>query len=385
MSTIRLKNISKAYNRISVMDNIELTIDEGEFVAFVGPSGCGKSTLLRMIAGLEQQTTGSILIDNKDVSHLPPAKRGIGMVFQTYALYPHLTVFNNMALALKQAKLSKLDIQQRVDDAAKVLRLEQYLKRKPAELSGGQRQRVAIGRAMVRKPKVFLLDEPLSNLDAALRTEVRLELAKLHRQLSSTMIYVTHDQVEAMTLADRIVVLNEGKIEQVGDPLTLYHHPDNQFVAEFIGSPKINLLPAELSTSGQQITLSSGLFKSINWPWQPNTTATKVKLGIRPEDIEVTTDHNNAAMVGKIIMKESLGSDSYIYVSLSHDYNMVVRVTADQPCFVGQSIGLILNLSRSHLFAENGRSLKTPAQEQLKQTISVKKGIAAKDEPAQIA
>ncbi|MDE1465120.1 ABC transporter ATP-binding protein [Spartinivicinus poritis] len=385
MSTIQLKNISKAYNRISVMDNIELAIDEGEFVAFVGPSGCGKSTLLRMIAGLEQQTTGKILIDNKDVSHLPPAKRGIGMVFQTYALYPHLTVFNNMALALKQAKLSKLDIQQRVDDAAKVLRLEQYLKRKPAELSGGQRQRVAIGRAMVRKPKVFLLDEPLSNLDAALRTEVRLELAKLHRQLSSTMIYVTHDQVEAMTLADRIVVLNEGKIEQVGDPLTLYHHPVNQFVAEFIGSPKINLLPAELSTSGQQITLSSALFKSIRWPWQPNTAVTTVKLGIRPEDVEVTTNHKQATMVGKIIMKESLGCDSYIYVSLSHDYNMIVRVTADQPCFVGQSIGLVLNLSRAHLFAENGRSLKTSVKEQLKQSISVKKDAAAKDESAQIA
>ncbi|WP_163835297.1 ABC transporter ATP-binding protein [Spartinivicinus ruber] len=369
MSTIQLTNISKTYNRVTVMENIDLSIAEGEFVAFVGPSGCGKSTLLRMIAGLEQQTTGNIIIDNQDVSKLPPAKRGIGMVFQTYALYPHLTVFNNMALALKQAKLKKPEIEQRLAEAAKVLRLEKYLNRKPAELSGGQRQRVAIGRAMVRKPKVFLLDEPLSNLDAALRTEVRLELAKLHRRLSSTMIYVTHDQVEAMTLADRIVVLNEGKIEQVGEPLTLYHQPANQFIAEFIGSPKINLLPAELTTDNRKVTLTSYLFKPIKWPWQLNEKVKKVKLGVRPEDIELMSNHQQAELVGKIIMKEALGCDSYLYVNLADDYNLVVRITADQPCFVGQSVGLKLNLSRVHLFAENGQSLKTSVNESMKSTV----------------
>ncbi|TGV72761.1 ATP-binding cassette domain-containing protein, partial [Mesorhizobium sp. M00.F.Ca.ET.149.01.1.1] len=240
MGSLKIENVKKAFGPVEVLKGIDLQVNDGEFVVFVGPSGCGKSTLLRVIAGLEDSTSGHVLIDGADVSVTPPAKRGIAMVFQTYALYPHLTVKNNMALGLKQAGTPAAEIERRIKIASAMLSLEPYLERRPAELSGGQRQRVAIGRAVVREPKLFLFDEPLSNLDAALRVNTRLEIAQLHRRLKATMIYVTHDQVEAMTLADKIVVLNAGRIEQIGSPMELYNSPANEFVAGFIGSPKMN-------------------------------------------------------------------------------------------------------------------------------------------------
>ncbi|TIU90903.1 MAG: ABC transporter ATP-binding protein, partial [Mesorhizobium sp.] len=242
MGSLNIENVKKAFGPVEVLKGINLEVTDGEFVVFVGPSGCGKSTLLRVIAGLEDSTSGRVVIDGADVSATPPAKRGIAMVFQTYALYPHLTVKNNMGLGLKQAGTPAAEIDRRIGIASSMLSLEPYLSRRPAELSGGQRQRVAIGRAVVREPKLFLFDEPLSNLDAALRVNTRLEIAQLHRRLKATMIYVTHDQVEAMTLADKIVVLNAGKIEQIGGPMELYNSPANEFVAGFIGSPKMNFV-----------------------------------------------------------------------------------------------------------------------------------------------
>ncbi|WP_292292490.1 ABC transporter ATP-binding protein, partial [Mesorhizobium sp.] len=239
MGSLNIENVKKAFGPVEVLKGIDLEVNDGEFVVFVGPSGCGKSTLLRVIAGLEDSTSGRVVIDGQDVSVTPPAKRGIAMVFQTYALYPHLTVKNNMGLGLKQAGTPAAEIDRRIGIASSMLSLEPYLERRPAELSGGQRQRVAIGRAVVREPKLFLFDEPLSNLDAALRVNTRLEIAQLHRRLKATMIYVTHDQVEAMTLADKIVVLNAGRIEQIGGPMELYNSPANEFVAGFIGSPKM--------------------------------------------------------------------------------------------------------------------------------------------------
>src|SRR5215212_2498175 len=244
MADVVLKNVQKSFGRIKVIHGVDLDIRDGEFVVFVGPSGCGKSTLLRLIAGLEDITAGDLFIGGERVNDLVPAKRGIAMVFQSYALYPHMNVYDNMAFGLELAKSSKAEIDAKVREAARMLQIEALLERKPRQLSGGQRQRVAIGRAIVRDPRVFLFDEPLSNLDAALRVQMRVEIAKLHHELSATMIYVTHDQVEAMTLADRIVVLDAGRVMQFGSPLELYHHPANRFVAGFIGSPKMNILPA---------------------------------------------------------------------------------------------------------------------------------------------
>src|SRR3954452_4537961 len=246
MADVKLRGIIKSFGELTIIKGIDLDIRDNEFVVFVGPSGCGKSTLLRLIAGLEEITDGELWIDGMEVSDLPPAQRGIAMVFQSYALYPHMTVYENMGFGLKIAKYKKDEIARRVENAARILQIEHLLDRKPKELSGGQRQRVAIGRAIVREPKVFLFDEPLSNLDAALRGQTRVEIARLHRELGATTIYVTHDQVEAMTLADRVVVLRDGAIEQVGAPLELYHRPSNRFVAGFIGSPKMNFLPATL-------------------------------------------------------------------------------------------------------------------------------------------
>ena len=246
MTALILKNICKSFGAVDVLKNIDLTVEEGEFVVFVGPSGCGKSTLLRVIAGLEDATDGTIEIAGAVVNDIPPARRGIAMVFQSYALYPHLTVENNMSLALKQEKQPKTEIAGRIAEASRILSLEDYLARRPSELSGGQRQRVAIGRAIVREPKLFLFDEPLSNLDAALRMNTRIEIAKLHRTLKASMIYVTHDQTEAMTLASKIVVLRDGRVEQVGAPMELYNNPANRFVAGFLGSPAMNFFPAEL-------------------------------------------------------------------------------------------------------------------------------------------
>src|SRR3954451_19607648 len=261
MATLELNNIRKSYLAHEVIKGVDLQVADREFVVFVGPSGCGKSTLLRMIAGLEEITDGELSIDGKRVNEVGPADRGLAMVFQSYALYPHMTVRDNMAFALRMAGVPKPERQRKVDEAARILQLEPYLERRPKDLSGGQRQRVAIGRAIVRQPKVFLFDEPLSNLDAALRGQMRIELLRLHEELKATMIYVTHDQVEAMTMADKIVVLQAGRVEQVGSPLELYHHPTNLFVAGFIGSPRMNMLPVrvvEANGVGTMVALASG-------------------------------------------------------------------------------------------------------------------------------
>ncbi|WEX10387.1 ABC transporter ATP-binding protein [Chelativorans sp. AA-79] len=289
MGSLTLENIRKSFGATEVLKGIDLEVKNGEFVIFVGPSGCGKSTLLRVVAGLEDATDGQVLIDGQVVDNVPPAKRGIAMVFQSYALYPHLTVRDNMGLGLKQAGHPRDEIRERVATASAMLGLDDYLERRPAELSGGQRQRVAIGRAIVRNPKLFLFDEPLSNLDAALRVNTRLEIARLHRKLDATMVYVTHDQVEAMTLADRIVILNGGRIEQVGTPMELYNRPANLFVAGFIGSPRMNFVEAErLGQNGAKT------------------------LGVRPEHI--TVDPEAGDWKGSVLHVEHLGADTVLYL-----------------------------------------------------------------------
>ena len=305
MGSLELKSIRKAFGTHEVLKGIDLEVKDGEFVIFVGPSGCGKSTLLRVIAGLEDATSGSVRIDGAEVINTPPAKRGIAMVFQSYALYPHLTVKDNMGLGLKQAGTEKTEIDKRVAKASSMLALDPYLARRPAELSGGQRQRVAIGRAIVREPKLFLFDEPLSNLDAALRVQTRLEIAGLHRRLKATMIYVTHDQVEAMTLADKIVVLNAGAIEQIGSPMDLYNRPANIFVAGFIGSPQMNFIPAEKLGDAE----AQGDVKTI---------------GIRPEHIALSREGGD--WKGKVIHVEHLGADTIVYLETEATGLLTVRL-----------------------------------------------------------
>jgi multiple sugar transport system ATP-binding protein len=313
VGSLTLKNIRKSFGTVEVLKGIDLDVKHGEFVIFVGPSGCGKSTLLRIIAGLEDKSEGQVIIDDEDVSLAAPAKRGIAMVFQTYALYPHLTVKDNMGLGLKQAGTPAAEINSRVGKASGMLSLVDYLARRPAELSGGQRQRVAIGRALVREPKLFLFDEPLSNLDAALRVNTRLEIAKLHRDLGATMIYVTHDQVEAMTLADRIVVLNGGKIEQIGSPMELYNKPANKFVAGFIGSPQMNFIePAKVEDSGA------------------------VTIGVRPEHLIL--DRKAGDWRGRIFHVEHLGADTNIYVELDKGGMITVRENGESHYDVGETV-----------------------------------------------
>jgi len=301
MGALTIQNIRKSFGKVEVLKGIDLDVRDGEFVVFVGPSGCGKSTLLRIIAGLEDASSGNVLIDGKSVVGVPPSARGIAMVFQTYALYPHLTVKDNMSLGLKQAKTPAAEIEKRVEAASSMLSLGPYLARRPAELSGGQRQRVAIGRALVREPKLFLFDEPLSNLDAALRVNTRLEIAQLHRRLKATMIYVTHDQVEAMTLADKIVVLNAGRIEQVGPPMELYNAPANEFVAGFIGSPKMNFIEASRIGDAEAKT-----------------------IGVRPEHL--TVDHHSGTWKGTVIHAEHLGADTNLYLDTEQAGLITVRL-----------------------------------------------------------
>ena len=301
MAKIQLKNIKKSYGAVDVIKGIDLTIEKGEFMVFVGPSGCGKSTLLRLISGLEEITTGDMTFDNERVNNLIPSKRGIAMVFQSYALYPHMNVYDNMAFGMKLAKSNPADMDKRVRDAGKLLQIEHLLDRLPKQLSGGQRQRVAIGRAIVRDPRVFLFDEPLSNLDAALRVQTRLEIAKLHHSMSNvTMIYVTHDQVEAMTLADRIAVLRDGLLMQVGSPAELYERPNSLFVAGFIGSPKMNFLTGKFASDEGCTT-----------------------LGVRSEHIDVV--EMGGKWTGKVIHTEDLGSDNYLFVEVGSDEPLIVR------------------------------------------------------------
>ena len=315
MSKIIIKNLEKSFGDNRVINNFNIDIKDGEFIVLVGPSGCGKSTLLRMVSGLESIDQGEIFLDSKLINNLIPSKRKIAMVFQSYALYPHMNVFENMSFGLKMEKISKSEINQKVIHAATTLQIEDLLKRKPKQLSGGQRQRVAIGRAITRNPKVFLFDEPLSNLDAALRSEMRVEISKLHKKLNSNIIYVTHDQIEAMTLADRIVVLNKGNIEQFGTPSEIYSDPNNIFVAEFIGSPKMNII----KINKEQITNSNTLkLFNNNITFENFKFEDEIYLGIRPEDISLKKDHEIQLSV-KIDLIENLGFEKIIYSKVSDD------------------------------------------------------------------
>jgi len=317
VADVKLSGVAKAYGETKILHGIDLDIRDGEFMVFVGPSGCGKSTLLRTIAGLEEITGGELRIGGVLVNDIPPAERGIAMVFQSYALYPHMNLYDNMAFGLKLAKVPKNEIDGAVRNAAKILHIEHLLDRKPKDLSGGQRQRVAIGRAIVRKPEVFLFDEPLSNLDAALRVRMRYEFAKLHEDLKTTMVYVTHDQVEAMTLADRIVVLSAGRIEQVGTPLELYEHPDNLFVAGFIGSPKMNLLSGELaaiSPGRAEVRLAGGLTMLALVDASRARVGDKVTLGVRPEHIRLNGKSGEGNLLqSTVAFVESLGGTTFAY------------------------------------------------------------------------
>jgi multiple sugar transport system ATP-binding protein len=336
VGSLKLVDIRKTFGTVEVLRGIDLTVEDGEFVVFVGPSGCGKSTLLRVIAGLGTASSGEVLIDGEEVSAVLPAKRGIAMVFQSYALYPHLTVRGNMSLGLKHAGQNAREISDRVSVASGMLALNDYLDRRPADLSGGQRQRAAIGRAIVRNPKLFLFDEPLSNLDAALRVNTRLEIARLHRELKTTMIYVTHDQVEAMTLADRIVVLNKGRIEQIGSPMELYNAPANLFVAGFIGSPMMNFIDApKLGDSGA------------------------ATIGIRPEHITVGTAPGIWA--GRVIHAEHLGADTMLYLDVENAGLITVRLFGEHRHAAGDLLGVTPAPERIYRFDSNGNVLAKPA------------------------
>jgi multiple sugar transport system ATP-binding protein len=331
-SDVRLRGIKKSYGKVDVIHGIDLDIEPGEFVVFVGPSGCGKTTLLRMIAGLEEITAGDLNITGERVNDLPPSQRGVAMVFQSYALYPHKTVFDNMAFGLKIAKVPKPEIERRVNEASEILQITDYLKRLPKALSGGQRQRVAIGRAIVRDPKVFLFDEPLSNLDAALRTKMRVELKTLHRRLGATMIYVTHDQVEAMTLADKIVVLNKGRVEQVGHPLDLYNKPASLFVAGFIGSPQMNFISGDFAASHKATT-----------------------VGLRPEHLTVDP---NGEIKGTLKHAEKLGNETFAYVTAGALGEITARVDGTLDKESGDPITLGFAPEHLYRFDSAGKCLR---------------------------
>lgn len=354
MADINLSNVVKRYGDSTVIHGVDLDIKHGEFVVFVGPSGCGKSTLLRLIAGLEEITDGELSIDNKVVNHVDPAERGIAMVFQSYALYPHLTVEENMGFGMKMNGFPKGDIKKRVDRAAKALQLDHLMDRKPKDMSGGQRQRVAIGRAIVRDPKVFLFDEPLSNLDAELRVDMRLQISSLHRELATTMIYVTHDQVEAMTLADKIVVLRDGRIEQVGSPLELYNRPANEFVAGFIGSPKMNMLPATVINardSSATIRLPDGLVITVPVEKGSIRDNDKVTFGLRPEHITVGREDDQPLHFNTNAV-ERLGNSTYLFGEVGGFNNFKVHVSGDKAVERGEDIELSFNLEDCHIFKD---------------------------------
>ena len=337
MGSITLKQVAKRFDEVEVIPPLDLSIEDGEFVVFVGPSGCGKSTLLRLIAGLEDVSAGSISIDGRDATELPPAKRGLAMVFQSYALYPHMSVRKNIAFPLKMAGLDKSDIDAKVDYAARTLNLTDYIDRRPGQLSGGQRQRVAIGRAIVREPSAFLFDEPLSNLDAALRGNMRLEIAELHQKLATTMVYVTHDQVEAMTMADKIVVLRAGHIEQVGSPLDLYRSPANLFVAGFIGSPAMNLVDGE-----------------------PAAREGATTIGVRPEHLRLTAGEGGTWR-GRVGVSEHLGSDTFLRVDVDGVGTLTARADGEFPARHGDVIGLTPDPERLHRFDARGQRMTSAA------------------------
>lgn len=369
MTDVRLVNVCKSYGNVHISKNVSLDIKDGEFVVFVGPSGCGKSTLLRMIAGLDEITSGDLFIGDKRMNDMPPANRNIGMVFQSYALYPHLTIAENMSFGLKLAGAKKEEIEQRVNQVAEILQLAHLLTRKPKELSGGQRQRVAIGRTLVSQPEVFLLDEPLSNLDAALRVQMRVEISKLHKKLNRTMIYVTHDQVEAMTLADKIVVLQansdniESNVAQVGRPLELYHYPANRFVAGFIGSPKMNFLPVrvvDVKEDSVKIEMLDADHVSFWIPVEGRglNVGDNVSLGIRPEHL-LPCEHSDICIKGTVKVVEQLGHETQVYLELpAIKQNIVYRQNDIVLVKEGDEMAIGINPNRCHLFREDGTACR---------------------------
>jgi lactose/L-arabinose transport system ATP-binding protein len=352
MAGLELSQVKKSFGSIDVIHGVDLHIDDGEFVVFVGPSGCGKSTLLRMISGLEDTSSGQISIGDKDVTHVEPAERGVAMVFQSYALYPHMSVYDNMAFGLKMTGHPKAEIDRRVKKAADILELGDLLDRKPKAMSGGQRQRVAIGRSIVREPGVFLFDEPLSNLDAELRVQMRLEIAKLHADLGATMIYVTHDQVEAMTLADKIVVLRAGIIEQVGSPIHLYKDPDNIFVAGFIGSPKMNFLNGTVNgVDGTLVSIKLDDFEGADFKVKLQKTGLaagdSVAVGLRPEHFSPS---GSSTLTAKIDVIENLGGTSYAYSRKHHEAPLTIQLGEDHGATEGQPFTIGFNADRIYLF-----------------------------------
>jgi lactose/L-arabinose transport system ATP-binding protein len=351
MARVELQHVSKSFGSTEVVHRVSLSIEEGEFAVFVGPSGCGKSTLLRMIAGLEETSEGEIFIGGVDVTDEEPADRGVAMVFQSYALYPHMTVSDNMSFGLRMAHRPKSEIEEKVGRAAKILQLEDYLQRKPAQLSGGQRQRVAIGRAIVRDPKVFLFDEPLSNLDAELRVQMRVELAKLHRVLGNTMIYVTHDQTEALTMADRIIVLRGGRIEQIGTPLSLYQDPDNAFVAGFIGSPRMNFLSAGVQAGGLLAVGGIELDSPVETPLEPGK---KLQLGLRPEHLDQA---EGIGLEASVEFVEALGSTSFVHATLATGETIIAERRLSRPK-TGDKITLHFAPASARLFGSDGERIR---------------------------
>ena len=355
-ASIDIRQVTKRFGSLIVLDELSLSIPAHEFVVFLGPSGCGKSTLLRMIAGLESVDSGEILINGERIDNQPPGQRGVAMVFQSYALYPHMTVRDNMAFGLKNISVERSAIDVRIAEAARMLEIGHLLDRKPGQLSGGQRQRVAIGRAIVRQPTAFLFDEPLSNLDAALRVSMRLEISELHQQLGTTMIYVTHDQVEAMTMADKIVVLSAGKIEQVGSPLELYHRPNNLFVAGFIGSPKMNVLKVQVSASeGAAVARMAGVDVSIP-THGVSVSAGEMSFGIRPEHIDAT-GHGDFVIEATVKLAEYLGSETLFFVTLADGSELSVKadgLASEKP---GQTLRLGINAKACHLFDKDGKAV----------------------------
>lgn len=346
---LELRQIRKSFGSVDVIHGIDLQIEDGEFVVFVGPSGCGKSTLLRLIAGLDDPTSGDIVLEGNRVNAVPASERGLSMVFQSYALYPHMSVRQNLSFGLENSRMERAEINRRVDDAARLLQIDKLLDRRPGQLSGGQRQRVAIGRAIVREPIIFLFDEPLSNLDAELRLQMRVEISSLHAQLGNTMIYVTHDQIEAMTMANRIVVLRGGRIEQVGRPLELYNHPANKFVAGFLGAPQMNFLRARLED--RTVTLESGSGRAL--PLTASYPAQGATVGVRPEAIEVSLEGRGDQQI-EVENFEQLGAMTYIYGAFPNGEKLTVQIARQIPLQRGQKVGVSFPAEAIHVFAGEG-------------------------------
>jgi multiple sugar transport system ATP-binding protein len=360
LADVKLSQIRKSFGAAEIIKGVDLDIKHGEFIVFVGPSGCGKSTLLRLVAGLEEISSGDLNIGTRRVNELPPKDRSVAMVFQSYALFPHMTVRDNVAFGLKIAKAPKAEIDTKVAEAARMLKLELLLDRKPSQLSGGQRQRVAIGRAIVRRPEVFLFDEPLSNLDAALRVGTRAEIAKLHRDLGATMIYVTHDQVEAMTLADRIVVLEAGEVRQFGSPLELYHHPKNRFVAGFIGSPKMNFIDVSIDkVTKDSLTVSNAALGALTVSVAPGECklGDSLALGIRPEHVNITKDRTSG-IDAQVSLVELLGHQTYIETTLAGGQGLSALLDGSNILHFGDQLKLSFRPADCHIFLPNGEALE---------------------------